>query len=110
MRSLGIALSSDPGKAWGWGFNGFGGLGDGTTDNRLIPTAVNESFLYFILTPSPLSTELGRTRYVRQFGTEPLEHGIILVSNIPSSQQAWKALGNGSNQVILWSSTAVQVP
>jgi len=30
------------GRAWGWGSNGFGQVGDGTHDNsRLVPTAVN---------------------------------------------------------------------
>jgi len=35
-----VALTSD-GKAFAWGYNFFGGLGDGTTTDRLTPVAVN---------------------------------------------------------------------
>ena len=34
-----VALDTD-GQAWAWGNNAFGKLGDGTTVNRLVPTAV----------------------------------------------------------------------
>jgi len=110
QHSLGISLYPDPGKGWSWGRNNLGQLGDDTLDDKTIPSPAGSPNPYFLLFHKSLSTELGRTRYVRQFGTEPLEHGIILVSSTPSSQQAWKALGNGSNQVILWSLIAVQVP
>jgi len=34
-----VALTAD-GTFWAWGFNGYGGLGDGTTINRLAPIQV----------------------------------------------------------------------
>jgi alpha-tubulin suppressor-like RCC1 family protein len=124
QQLLNISLALDNNNnIWAWGYNFFGQLGLNQSEN-LIFIDSNFSFRTFFSDPpdknvptklnyyitKPISTELGRTRYVRQFGTEPLEHGIILVSSTPSSQQAWKALGNGSNQVILWSLIAVQVP
>jgi alpha-tubulin suppressor-like RCC1 family protein len=108
--SLSISADSQNyGKLWAWGRNIVGQLGDGTLDNKTLPSISNLPGPYFILLHKPLSTELGRTRYVRQLGIEPLEHGAIFVSSTPSSQQAWKALGNGSNQITLWSTTAVEV-
>ena len=38
----GLAIT-DEGKVLGWGTNGFGGLGNGTTTNTAIPTNVMEN-------------------------------------------------------------------
>jgi alpha-tubulin suppressor-like RCC1 family protein len=46
--------------------------------------------------------EIGRTKYLRQFGRQSLDHGVKFVSTTPSSLQAWLPSGNGSNQLILW--------
>ena len=37
--SFGIALQKN-GRAWGWGDNGYGGLGDNSTTQRLTPVSV----------------------------------------------------------------------
>src|SRR5207245_10244644 len=34
-----IALAAD-GGIWGWGYNGYGAIGDGTTTSRYLPTRV----------------------------------------------------------------------
>ena len=95
-HSLGVALNN---TAWAWGFNLIGQLGIGDQNNQSVPT--NIPYVYKIYN-GYLHGEVGRTKYLRQLGTESLVHGVKFVTTTPESLQAWLPLGNGSNQLILW--------
>ena len=99
-HSLGISADSEnDGSAWAWGQNALGQLGIGNETDQLF--SANVPYIYKIYN-GYLHGEVGRTKYLRQFGTEPLDHGVKFVTTTEFSLQAWLPLSNGSNQLILW--------
>jgi len=100
FHSLGISADSEnDGSAWAWGLNALGQLGIGNETDQLF--SANVPYIYKIYN-GYLHGEVGRTKYLRQFGTEPLDHGVKFVTTTEFSLQAWLPLSNGSNQLILW--------
>jgi alpha-tubulin suppressor-like RCC1 family protein len=101
--------SNDNGWSWGWNYGGQLGIGISNISDvvlnfdedydRKIPTSI--PYVYKIYN-AYTHGEVGRTKYLRQFGTEPLTHGVKFVSTTFDSLQAWFPSGNGSNQLILW--------
>jgi alpha-tubulin suppressor-like RCC1 family protein len=100
LHTLGISneLNNDN-KTWSWGTNTIGQLGINNETNQFFPTSI--PFVHKIYN-GYLHGEVGRTKYLRQFGTEPLDHGVKFVTTTEFSLQAWLPSGNGSNQLILW--------
>jgi alpha-tubulin suppressor-like RCC1 family protein len=94
-----LAISAE-GNLYSFGNNTNGRTGLGTDEgNTLRPT--KNLFVYKIYNNFKRG-EIGRTKYLRQLGTESLEHGVKFATATPNSLQAWLPLANQSNQIILW--------
>jgi alpha-tubulin suppressor-like RCC1 family protein len=94
-----LAISTEN-NLYSFGLNNNGRTGLGTDEgNTLRPT--KNLFVYKIYNNFKRG-EIGRTKYLRQLGTESLEHGVKFATATPNSLQAWLPLANQSNQIILW--------